>query len=98
MDTAPQRTRVVGLRIAARKWPVSVQRMHTAPGADFCHGKFPNKNQPAFFRRALALSAGFATASLAFRPEMGSSISACPLMRLRPFLGGAEAAGSCAML
>ena len=54
--------------------------------------------QPAFFCRAFSRLAGFCRASLLFFPGIGSSISPCPLMRLRGFFGEAEAAFSWAML
>ena len=53
--------------------------------------------QPAFFR-LLGRPAGFAMASLAFFPDMGSSISACLSLRLRSLVDGTDAPLSCRIL
>lgn len=54
--------------------------------------------QPAFFRRVVDRVPGFCRASFPFLPGIGSSISLCPMMRLRGFFGEADAASSLPML
>ena len=48
--------------------------------------------------RLLGRPAGFAMASLAFFPDMGSSISACLSLRLRSLVDGTDAPLSCRIL
>jgi hypothetical protein len=54
--------------------------------------------QPTFFCRTLCRSDGVAVATFLALPALGSSISPCPSIRLRPFFGGVDDAFSSAML
>ena len=58
----------------------------------------PRFCQLALVCRVLGQAVDLAVSAFLALPAIESSISACSLMRFRPFAGRADAAGSCAML